>query len=328
MSGFIITADQRLAAGSFTSLCILAPSGAGKTFLARTLDPVTTLFVDYEAGMKAVQGDCVLPNGQVFPDWKGDSFDVRKSAAKLNAHPWELARALACAMAGPDPAAAPDSPYGATAYTNYCTALGGVDAFAKYSLIFTDSITVAGRHCFEWCQRQPEAFSEKSGKPDPRGAYGLHGREMVKWLTTLQHTQKTMVVVGILDKHKDDFGRVEYAPQIPGQGTALALPGIFDEIATLGLFSLDANGVPVLNFDAGEHRGIVCQKLNPYGVPAKDRSGRLAMIEAPDLGALLKKITHAPRTDQPVFTGPAPTAAAAGAGAAPPPTPSTTAIAA
>ena len=26
---------------------------------------------------------------------------------------------------------------------------------------------------------QPEAFSEKTGKPDIRGAYGLHGREMI-----------------------------------------------------------------------------------------------------------------------------------------------------
>jgi hypothetical protein len=31
--------------------------------------------------------------------------------------------------------------------------------------------------------------SEKTGKPDVRGAYGLHGREMIGWLTHLQHTR-------------------------------------------------------------------------------------------------------------------------------------------
>ncbi|MEI7774513.1 MAG: hypothetical protein WCK17_07025, partial [Verrucomicrobiota bacterium] len=36
---------------------------------------------------------------------------------------------------------------------------------------------------------QPDAFSEKTGKPDIRGAYGLHGREMIAWLVHLQHTR-------------------------------------------------------------------------------------------------------------------------------------------
>lgn len=51
----------------------------------------------------------------------------------------------------------------------------------RYQTIFVDSITVAGRLCFQWCKGQPEALSEKTGKPDVRGAYGLHGREMIGW---------------------------------------------------------------------------------------------------------------------------------------------------
>jgi hypothetical protein len=31
--------------------------------------------------------------------------------------------------------------------------------------------------------------------------------------------------------------------------------------------------------------------LNPWGYPAKDRSGRLALIEEPHLGRLMTKIT-------------------------------------
>lgn len=44
----------------------------------------------------------------------------------------------------------------------------------------------------------------------------------------------------------------------------------------------DANGQP--------QRTFVCQTLNPWGYPAKDRSGRLAMIEEPHLGRLMAKI--------------------------------------
>ena len=37
-------------------------------------------------------------------------------------------------------------------------------------------------------------------------------------------------------------------------------------------------------------RRLVCTAGNPYGLPAKDRSGRLDMTEPPDLGRLLAKI--------------------------------------
>ena len=36
--------------------------------------------------------------------------------------------------------------------------------------------------------------------------------------------------------------------------------------------------------------GAVCHTLNPWGYLAKDRSGRLDMIEPPDLGRLMAKI--------------------------------------
>ena len=75
--------------------------------------------------------------------------------------------------------------------------------------------TVAGRQCFQWCRGQPEAFAERTGKPDIRGAYGLHGREMIAWLTQLQHTRgKNVIFVGILDEKVDDFNRKLFVPQI------------------------------------------------------------------------------------------------------------------
>jgi hypothetical protein len=152
----------------------------------------------------------------------------------------------------------------------------------RYEAIFIDSITVAGRLCFQWCRGQPEAFSDKTGKPDIRGAYGLHGREMIGWLTHLQHARgKHVWFVGILDEKLDDFNRKVFQPQIDGSKTGLELPGIVDQVITMADIA-DANGQP--------QRTFVCQTLNPWGYPAKDRSGRLAMVEEPHLGRLMAKI--------------------------------------
>ncbi len=125
-------------------------------------------------------------------------------------------------------------------------------------------------------------MSEKTGKPDIRGAYGLHGREMIAWLTHLQHTRaKNVWFVGILDEKLDDFNRKVFQPQIDGSKTGLELPGIVDEVITLATVQ-DETGKPC--------RAFVCQTLNPWSYPAKDRSGRLDMIEEPHLGRLMEKI--------------------------------------
>jgi hypothetical protein len=47
----------------------------------------------------------------------------------------------------------------------------------------------------------------------------------------------------------------------------------------------------------GQERRLVCRCGNPYGLPAKDRSGNLNVTEPPDLGALLTRINRTRRTD-------------------------------
>lgn len=289
----ITTADQRLAQKPKVNIALLAPSGWGKTFQARTLDPASTLFVDLEAGTLALNGS--KEDGS--DAWPGDVIDIRQLARKFNIHPWELARAIVCMLGGADPSAAPGSPYSADMLAQYIALLGPQEQFDKYSTIFIDSITVASRLCFGWSQRQPEAFSEKTGKPDNRGAYGKLGQEMVTWLTQAQHIPgKSIVVVGILNQTKDDFGRIEYSAQIEGGKTGLELPGIFDQILTGALFDV-SSGAPVLDMTKGTERGFVTQLMNGFGMPAKDRSGRLNPIEAPNLGALMAKIQNGQRVD-------------------------------
>ncbi|MSU91857.1 AAA family ATPase [Rhodobacteraceae bacterium 2CG4] len=257
----IVTADQRLSETRGIKGVIFGRSGIGKTSLLWTLMTSTTLFFDLEAGDLAIEGLAV------------DAIRPRT---------WTECRDFAVFIGGPNPALRADQPYSQAHFDAVCAKFGDPAVLEKYDTVFIDSITVAGRLCFGWCKGQPEAHSEKTGKPDVRGAYGLHGREMIAWLTHLQHTRARNVwFVGILDEKLDDFNRRVFQPQIDGSKTGLELPGIVDQVITMAEFKAE---------DGSLQRGFVCQTLNPWGYPAKDRSGRLDMLEAPHLGRLMEKI--------------------------------------
>jgi len=288
----IISADERLAAKPKINIALFGPAGIGKTYAARTLDPKTTLFLDLEAGTIALG------------DWGGDFVDIRKSSTEANAHPWELARGIACVLAGPDPSVPPDDrdhPYGAYLHDNiYVQGVGKKEDFAKYDTIFVDSITVASRLAFDWSQRQPDARTPQ-GKADTRGAYGLLGREMIEWLTTLQHiSDKNVIVVGILDVQKDPDipGRISYSPQIEGGKAPRELPGIFDEVITMGLMRVDGEQI-FLDYEKGDkdRRAFICKSASGFGVPGKGRRGCVDPLEPPNLAALIEKISKGVRND-------------------------------
>lgn len=271
MSGFrIITADERLAEPKGVKALIVGPAGIGKTSLLRTLDPKRTLFVDCEAGDLAVQ-------------------DV--SVDSIRPADWNEARDLAVFMAGPDLAKRPADPYGAQHYAYACQRFGDPSMLDKYDTYFIDSITEAGRLSFYWSQGQPRAFSEKSGKPDMRGAYGLHGEEMVRWIKHIQHFSRTknVIFVGGLVQKEDDSGRPRWAPQIDGSKAGDELPYIVDQVITMTSLSYTEKD------EAGairhrSYRAFVCTNPNDWNYPAKDRSTRLTMIEKPHLGELFGKI--------------------------------------
>lgn len=261
----LITAAQRLA-NRHVNIAIFGASGVGKTTQARTLDPKTTLFIDLESGTLSLS------------DWAGDVIDVRKTAQGVGADPWEITRALALYIGGHDPSDATGD-YSKEAYDGVAEAMKDLN-LAKYETIFIDSVTVASRWCLAWAMKQPEAWSEKKQAKDTMGAYGLLGREMIKWLTHLQHAPKNIVVVGILEQDKDEFGRVEWAPQIEGSATGKKMPGIWDEVMTLAIVEVE---------DGKKERKFVCQFDNQWGYPAKSRSS-LSTLEEANLGKLINKI--------------------------------------
>lgn len=272
----IITADQRLQEVHLPKILIAGQSGVGKTSLLRTLtNPTKALLVDIEAGDQAVR-------------------DVPCDA--LRPATWQEIRNVACFLGGPDFSLPETAPYSAAHYEAMLTEFEGVDR-AKYDLLFVDSLTAAARLCLRWCQQQPEAFSERTQKPDPRGAYGLLGREMLQWLQRLQHTRdKAVVFVTILENVKDEFGRASWELQIDGSKAGRELPGIVDQVIGMH-FVPHPMGDDRPEGEPEIVRAFLCTPEASVGIlpgfVPKDRSGRLKAFERPDLGQLLAKLTAA-----------------------------------
>jgi energy-coupling factor transporter ATP-binding protein EcfA2 len=265
----IIPAADRTAAPRGAKVLIIGPTGVGKTSLLRTIDPTTTLLVDVEAGDLAVTDIAV------------DTFRPRT---------WAECRDLAVVLAGPNPAVPADNVYSAAHYTAVKDQFGDPAQFKKYKTFFIDSITAIGRLCFQWATMQPEAFSERSGKKDLRGAYGLHAREALALLMHIQQARDVNVVLlGVLETATDEFRHTEHRLQFEGARTGRELPAVVDEVITYHWVDF-GDGAPLPPL-----RTFICTSPNNWNYPAKDRSGKLEQFEPPDLGKLLNKLTK-PRT--------------------------------
>jgi phage nucleotide-binding protein len=141
----------------------------------------------------------------------------------------------------------------------------------KFQSVALDSISEIAEVCLN---------SEKKIAKDPRQAYGAMAEQMADVIRAFRDLPgRHVLMTAKLEKTADEMGRILYSPSMPGNKMGQSLPYFFDEVLALRV-EKDADGV--------SQRALMCDSDGLW--IAKDRSGKLATWEAPDLGEIIRKI--------------------------------------
>jgi len=180
------------------------------------------------------------------------------------------------------------------------SAEGGLLSIADSNLPYIEITSIESlREAYKWASESEEAknfdsialdsiseiaevvlnFEKKIAK-DPRQAYGALQEQMTDIIRAFRDlANKNVYFTAKCEKSADEAGRVMYAPSMPGAKLGQQLPYFVDEVLALRV-EKDQEGVP--------RRALMCESDGLW--QAKDRSGKLSAWEAPDLGAIIKKI--------------------------------------
>lgn len=115
---------------------------------------------------------------------------------------------------------------------------------------------------------------------DGRAAYGELNTVMAGMIRAFRDLpDRHVYFTAKCDKSQDEAGRLLYAPSMPGKSLSMQLPYFFDLVLALRV-EKDADGKT--------QRALMCDSDGLW--LAKDRSGKLAVWESADLGAIIDKI--------------------------------------
>ncbi len=142
----------------------------------------------------------------------------------------------------------------------------------RYRWVFIDSLTEISDRCMESAKKT--AGDNGYAKWEE---YEATMKTLVKGFRDLPHYSTVFTCLPSVDK--DEQNRRFIAPAIAMKSLKEKLPSYFDEV-----FFLD----DVAGADGQPYRTMITQPYNRY--PAKDRSGRLAFFEKPDLRHVHNKI--------------------------------------
>jgi phage nucleotide-binding protein len=148
--------------------------------------------------------------------------------------------------------------------------LAGSDEAKQFESVAIDSISEIAEVCLS---------KEKATAKDPRAAYGEMQTTMAEIIRSFRDLPKHILMTAKLEKAQDEMGRMLYSPSMPGNKTGQSMPYYFDIVAALRI-EKDAEGVT--------QRALMLESDGLW--QAKDRSGKLAVWEAPDLGEIIRKI--------------------------------------
>ena len=122
--------------------------------------------------------------------------------------------------------------------------------------------------------------AEKKATKDPRQAYGAMQEQMADIIRAFRDISgKHVYFTAKCEKAQDEQGRMLYSPSMPGKSLTQGISYYFDLVLALRV-EKDAEG--------NTQRALMCDSDGLW--LAKDRSGKLAAWEAPDLGAIIAKI--------------------------------------
>lgn len=180
------------------------------------------------------------------------------------------------------------------------SAEAGLLSIADAELPFIEIKTIEDLHeAYKWATQSQEAAqfesvaldsiseiaevvlnAEKKLTKDPRQAYGALQEQMTDIIRSFRDLSgKNVFFTAKCEKQQDEAGRLLYSPAMPGAKLGQQLPYFFDEVLALRV-EKDSEGVP--------QRALMCESDGLW--QAKDRSGKLGQWEAPDLGAIIRKI--------------------------------------
>ena len=145
----------------------------------------------------------------------------------------------------------------------------------QYKTICLDSISEIGE----------VLLSEyKKLSKDPRAAYGQLNDDMAALIRSFRDIKEKHVYFSAKQTRlaEEDSGRVYYKASMPGKSLLAGLPYFFDEVFVMNLGKLE---------DGSIYRYLQTGKTLAHE-DCKDRSGRLEMVEKPDLTYIFGKIAQ------------------------------------
>ena len=147
---------------------------------------------------------------------------------------------------------------------------------SAFEWVILDSLSEIAERCLVEELRKPSKSGEQR---HGLAAYGETKDRMLGLVRAFRDLHCHVVMLCKMERTKDDQNRMMYGPTMPGRKLSEALPYLFDEVWALKV-EHDVDGVPQR----------LLQTMCDHQYEAKDRSGKLAIYEEPDLLKLETKI--------------------------------------